>query len=42
MDIKKIITNWDTLTDQQKKEAENQVKKDPELNPPRTNFTPCC
>tara|TARA_R110002049_G_scaffold56892_1_gene156505 strand:+ start:1715 stop:2566 length:852 start_codon:yes stop_codon:yes gene_type:complete len=33
MDIKKIITNWDTLTDQQKKEAENQVKKDPELNP---------
>ena len=33
MDMKKIISNWDTLTDTQKKEAEAKFKGDPGLNP---------
>ena len=33
MDMKKIIHNWDELTDQQKKDAEKLYKGDPALNP---------
>jgi len=33
MDMKKIIKNWDELTDEQKKKAEEQYKGDPGLNP---------
>ena len=33
MDMKKIISNWDELTDQQKKDAEEKYKGDPGLNP---------
>jgi hypothetical protein len=33
MDMKKIIHNWDELTDEQKKDAENKFKGDPSLNP---------
>ena len=33
MDMKKIISNWDTLTDAQKKDAEEKFKGDPGLNP---------
>ena len=33
MDMKKIISNWDELTDQQKKDAEKKYKGDPGLNP---------
>jgi len=33
MDMKKIIHNWDELTDEQKKDAEKKFKGDPSLNP---------
>ena len=33
MDMKKIIHNWDELTDEQKKDAEKLYKGDPALNP---------
>ena len=33
MDMSKIIQNWDTLTDEQKKIAEEKYKGDPGLNP---------
>ena len=33
MDMKNIISNWDELTDQQKKDAEEKYKGDPGLNP---------
>ena len=33
MDMKKIIHNWDELTDSQKKDAEDKLKDNPEINP---------
>ena len=33
MDMKKHISNWDQLTDDQKKDAEEKFKGDPGLNP---------